>query len=306
VAFLSNIANAHARLNANVRGALWMLASAFTFTLMTTFIKYLGAEYSAALQTFYRQIAACLVLLPIIARDPVGAFRTTRPGILCFRALAGTIGTILFFWVFQKLPLAEANALSFTRTLWIVPLAIFVLREYVGPWRVGATVVGFAGTVLMLQPVVAANSVWPALAALLAALLFSLTITGLKVVARDHGVMTLTVWSAFLGLLLSTPMAVLEWRWPSWGDLALLGAMGVLGLVNQFCYIKGMAIGDAAAMAPLDYTRLIFAVIIGFALFHEVPDLVTMLGAGVVIGSTLFITLREARLNAEPGQAPAP
>jgi drug/metabolite transporter (DMT)-like permease len=306
VALLADITAAHARLSANVRGALWMLASAFTFTLMTTLIKYLGADYSAALQTFYRQVAACLVLLPIIARDPIGAFRTTRAGILLFRALAGTFGTILSFWVFQVMPLAEANALSFTRTLWIVPLAIFVLREYVGAWRIAATVVGFAGTLLMLQPALANDSPWPAAAALTSALLFSLTIAGMKVVTRDHGVMTLTVWSAFLGLVLATPLALLEWRWPTPGDLGLLAAMGVLGLINQYCYIKGMAIGDAAAMAPIDYSRLIFAVIIGFLFFHELPNLVTMLGAAVVIGSTLFITLREARLKPHPNAPPAP
>ncbi|MFT3728331.1 MAG: DMT family transporter [Terricaulis sp.] len=303
MAFLANITAAHARASANIRGALWMVLSALTFTVMTTLIKYLGADYSAALQTFYRQVAACLVLLPLIARDPIAALRTTRPGIILFRSLAGTVGTILSFWAFQKLPLAEANALSFTRTLWIVPLAIFVLREFVGPWRIGATMVGFAGTLLMLQPAVATNAGWPAAAALTAALLFSMTIAGMKVVARDHSVMTLTVWSAFLGLLLSTPMALLEWRWPTLPDLALLCAMGVLGLINQFCYIKGMAIGDAAAMAPLDYTRLIFAVIIGLVFFHEIPNAVTMLGAAVVIGATLFITLREARLKPEPDTA---
>jgi len=307
VALLTDISAAHARLSANVRGALWMVLSAFTFTVMTTLIKYLGAGYSPALQTFYRQVAACLVLLPLIARDPIGAFRTTRPGIILFRSFAGTTGMILSFWSFQKLPLAEANALSFTRTLWIVPLAIFVLREYVGPWRIGATFVGFLGTLLMLQPAVASQVGWPAVASLAAALLFSMTIAGMKVVARDHSVLTLTVWSAFLGLVLATPLALMEWRWPNLPDLALLGAMGVLGLVNQYCYIKGMAIGDAAAMAPLDYTRLIFAVIIGFAFFHEVPNAVTMLGAAIVIGATLFITLREARIAREPeAAAPSP
>jgi len=307
VALLADITKAHARLGANLRGALWMVASAFTFTVMTTLIKYLGADYSAALQTFYRQIAACIVLAPFIAGDPIGAFRTTRPGILLFRSLAGTFGTILSFWVFQVMPLGEANALSFTRTLWIVPLAIFVLREYVGPWRIGATLVGFAGTLLILQPAVANDAGWPAAAALAAAFLFSLTIAGMKVVTRDHSVMTLTVWSAFLGLVLSLPLALMEWRWPTLQDLALLAAMGVLGLVNQYCYIKGMAIGDAAAMAPIDYTRLIFAVIIGFLIFHEIPNLVTMLGAAIVIGATLVITLREARLKPRPDPAaPSP
>ena len=290
----------YGRLSANVRGALWMLASAITFTLMTSLIKYLGADYSPALQTFYRQAAGLLVLAPIIVRDPVGAFRTSRPGILLFRSLAGTLGMVLAFWAYQEMPLAEANALSFTRTLWIVPLAIFVLGEKVGPWRLGATLIGFGGVLIMLQPSIANAVGWPAAAALSSAALFAMTITGMKVMTRDHSVTVLMVWSAVLGFVLSIPLAVTEWRWPDPVDLALLAAMGVLGLVTQVCYIKGMALGDAAAMAPIDYTRLVFAILFGLVLFHEVPNLVTMLGALVVIGSTLVITLRDLHSKQQP------
>ena len=277
-----------------------MLASAITFTLMTSLIKYLGADYSPALQTFYRQAAGLLVLAPIIVRDPVGAFRTSRPGILLFRSLAGTLGMVLAFWAYQEMPLAEANALSFTRTLWIVPLAIFVLGEKVGPWRLGATLIGFGGVLIMLQPSIANAVGWPAAAALSSAALFAMTITGMKVMTRDHSVTVLMVWSAVLGFVLSIPLAVTEWRWPDPVDLALLAAMGVLGLVTQVCYIKGMALGDAAAMAPIDYTRLVFAILFGLVLFHEVPNLVTMLGALVVVGSTLVITLRDLHSKQQP------
>lgn len=290
----------YGRLSANMRGALWMLASAITFTLMTSLIKYLGADYSPALQTFYRQAAGLLVLAPIIVRDPVGAFRTSRPGILLFRSLAGTLGMVLAFWAYQEMPLAEANALSFTRTLWIVPLAIFVLGEKVGPWRLGATLIGFGGVLIMLQPSIANAVGWPAAAALSSAALFAMTITGMKVMTRDHSVTVLMVWSAVLGFVLSIPLAVTEWRWPDPVDLALLAAMGVLGLVTQVCYIKGMALGDAAAMAPIDYTRLVFAILFGLVLFHEIPNLVTMLGALVVVGSTLVITLRDLHSKQQP------
>ncbi|MBX3430880.1 MAG: DMT family transporter [Hyphomonadaceae bacterium] len=290
----------YGRLSTNVRGALWMLASAVTFTLMTSLIKYLGDDYSPALQTFYRQAAGILVLVPIVLRDPVGAFRTSRPGILLFRSLAGTLGMVLAFWAYQKMPLAEANALSFTRTLWIVPLAIFVLGEKIGPWRLGATLIGFAGVLIMLQPSIANAVGWPAAAALSSAALFAMTVTGMKVMTRDHSVTVLMVWSAALGFVLSIPLAVLEWRWPEPLDLALLAAMGVLGLVTQVCYIKGMSLGDAAAMAPIDYTRLVFAILFGLALFHEVPNMITMFGALIVIGSTLVITLRELHFKQKP------
>ena len=291
---------AYSRLSANVRGALWMLASAVTFTLMTSLIKFLGDDYSPALQTFYRQAAGLIVLAPLILRDPVRAFATTRPGILLFRSLAGTLGMILAFWAYQEMHLAEANALSFTRTLWIVPLAVFVLGEKIGPWRLGATFVGFIGVLIMLQPSIANAVGWPAAAALGSAALFAMTVTGMKMMTRDHSVTVLMVWSAVLGFVLAIPYAVLEWRWPEPLDLALLAAMGVLGLVTQLAYIKGMALGDAAAMAPIDYTRLVFAILFGLVFFHEVPNWITMLGALIVIGSTLVITLRELRSNKEP------
>lgn len=285
------------KLSRNIHGVLWMLASALAFTLMTSLVKYLGEGYSPALQTFYRQVAACVVLLPIIARDPVKAFRATRPGILLYRALVGTFAVMLAFYAYQELPLAEANALSFTRTLWIVPLAVLVLRESIGPWRLGAMLVGFAGVLLILQPTAMGHGGLPAFAALASAFLMATTITGMKIMTRDNSVLVLTVWSALLGLVLAAPVAAFEWRWPTLPDLALLSIMGIAGLAAQSCYIKGMAIGDTTAMAPIDYSRLIFALLVGFVLFQDIPNPLAMAGAAVVIASTLFITFREARLK---------
>lgn len=276
-----------------------MIASAITFTLMTMLIKWLGADYPAALQTFYRQVAGTLVLLPIIIADPRGSFRTTRPGILLFRALAGTTGMILSFYAYAEMPLADANALSFTRTLWVVPLAAFVLKERIGPRRIAATTIGFLGALVMLQPTGEQGSYLslPALAALASAFLIAMTVTGMKFMTRDHSTTTLMVWSAVLGLILSIPPAMFVWRWPTAVDLMLLAAMGVLGTVTQWCYIKGMAEGDAMVMAPIDYTRLVFAIVIGYIAFSEVPNTLTLAGAAIIIASTLYITVRESRLG---------
>ena len=282
-----------AGLTPNVRGAIWMLASALAFTAMTTLVKFLGADYSPALQTFYRQVAGILVLAPIIVRDWRRAFYTTRPFILLFRSAAGTVAMILNFYAYQKMPLADANALSFTRSLWLAPLAFFVLRETLGPLRIGATVVGFAGVILMLTPSGHVHLDLPALAALASAFLFALTITGMKVMTRDHSPFTLLVYAAVLGLVFAIPPAMFEWRWPHPVDLILLVIMGVLGVVTQACYIKGMQIGDAAAMAPIDYTRLVFAVAAGALLFHQLPGPRTLIGAAIVVSATLYITWRE-------------
>lgn len=281
-----------------------MLASAVSFTLMTLLIKLLGRDYPAALQTLYRQLAGVLVLLPVILRDPRAAFHTTRLGILLFRGVAGTVGMVLAFYAYQKLPLADANALSFTRTLWLVPLAAFVLKEHVGPRRISATLAGFGGALLMLQPSAHPNLGWPAAAAVASAFLFAFTVTGMKIMTRDHTTLTLMSWSTVLGFVLAIPPAVFVWRVPPLGDVALLGAMGVLGTITQACYIKGMAEGDAAVMAPMDYSRLIFAIVFGYVIFGEVPNSMTMLGTSIVIASTLYITVREARLgHPQPARA---
>jgi drug/metabolite transporter (DMT)-like permease len=284
-------------LSPNARGVLWMLASSITFTAMTTLIKFLGADYPASLQAFYRQAAGLLVLAPWILRHPTRAFATTRPGILIFRAGAGTIGMIMSFYAFQKMPLAEANALSFTRTLWLVPLAAFMLREKIGPHRLGAAVVGFLGVVLMLHPGGKGGPIGvPQLCMLAASLLFSFTVVGMKALTRDHPPSTLLYWSAALGFLFTLPLALLSWRWPTPTDLMLLCLMGAIATVNQACYIKGMQAADAAAMAPMDYTRLVFSVAAGFFLFGEVPGGLTLVGASIVIASTLYITWREQRI----------
>ena len=292
----SQVATFWERLAPNTRGAVWMVGSALGFTLMAVLIKYLGHGYSAPLQTFYRQVAGFIILAPMVIRRP-SVFRTTRPGILIFRASAGTIGMILSFYAFQEMPLAQANALSFTRTLWLVPLAAFVVREVVGVPRIVAALAGFVGVVVMIGPGLIGNFEigLPAMAMLASAFLFALTVTGMKVMTRDHNPSTLLVWSAALGLLFSLPGAFIQWRWPAPVDLILLAAMGAAGTITQFCYIKGMSIGDAGAMAPIDYIRLVFTAAAGFWLFHEVPTLWTLLGAAIVVVSTLYITWREQR-----------
>jgi drug/metabolite transporter (DMT)-like permease len=282
-----------------------MLGSALGFTVMTALIKLLGSNYPAALQTFYRQLAGLIILLPIIVRDWRGALRTHRPWILIYRSGIGVVAMILSFYAYQKLPLADANALSFTRSLWMVPLALFVLKERVGPLQIAAALVGFGGVLIMLQPTGQGGPAvgTPQLAALASAFLFATTITGMKVLTRDHRPVTLLVYSAILGLVFSVPPAIFVWKIPALPDLGLLAAMGVMGTVTQACYIKGMQVGDAGAMAPIDYTRLVFALILGWFMFHSLPSVQVITGAAIVVASTLIITLREQHLSRRARQA---
>jgi drug/metabolite transporter (DMT)-like permease len=290
----------------NVEGALWMACSAVTFTIMTILVHYLGTQYSATLQTFYRQAASLAVLTPMLIRSGPRVFHATRPGILIFRAGAGTLAVILANYGYQLLPLAVANALSFTRALWIAPLAATFLHERVDRVRIGASVVGFAGVLIILgadirQPA----AFWPALAGLASAFLFAFTVTGGKFVTRDHSVLTILAWGAVLGFVFSIPPALLSWRTPTLRDFVLLCLMGASGMVTQACFVKGIQRGDATATAPVDYIRLVFAIAAGYFLFGEVPRWSSLGGAAVVIGSAIYLAWREHGIAVRAARAAA-
>src|SRR5262245_44346984 len=103
---MTDLAAAYQRLPGNMRGALWVPASALSFTVMSLLVRYLGESYSPAVQTFYRQAAGLAVLAPVILRDPRGAYRTKRVGLMLFRSVAGVLALTLAFYSFQTMPLA--------------------------------------------------------------------------------------------------------------------------------------------------------------------------------------------------------
>ena len=118
----------------------------------------------------------------------------------------------------------------------------------------------------------------------------------MKRLSRDHEPLTILAWSAMIALLFTLPIALLEWRWPSWGDLAQLFAMGALGAVTQGLYLRGLSSGDAVVLVPVDYSRLVFAAIFGYLFFGEIISLQTLVGATIIIGSTLFLSWDEHRV----------
>lgn len=273
-------------LSPNVTGCFWVFASTLAFTAMMTLVKYLGEDYPAAVQCAYRQLASVTLLSPWLLARPRRTMSTPRPLLLLCVVALSTLGLVLSLYSYQVLPFAEANALSFTRMLWIVPLAMLLLRERVSAIQVCATAVGFCGVLVMLRPDQALTFDLGQIAALGAALLAALLIVFTKSLMGDHRPMTVLAWNATIGLLLSLPLAVLAWRWPSQKDFILLCAMGVLGVATQGLYYKGLTHGDAAMVSLVDYSRLVLAVGVGWALFSESPNARTLIGAAIIVAAT--------------------
>ncbi len=283
-------------LSANMQGALWMVGSALAFTVMTSCIKALAQrDYGESQMVFFRCAVGLALLAPVALRAGPSAWATPRPWPMARRCIGSAIGLLLGFYAFANMPLASAQSLSFARTLFVVVLAILLLKEKVGSWRQGALVAGFVGILVMLRPSEMQID-GAALAALASALLMAYSVVTVKDLTRDHSTLTLVIWMNAATTVIGLPFAFFAWRTPGLEDGLIFALLAVSGVIAQTFFTRGMAAGDASLMALMDYVRLPLAALAGLLVFHEVLDGWTLLGAGIVIGSTVLITVREARL----------
>ncbi len=297
------------RLPGNVQGAAWITASALTFTLMATTIKALGPHMTSFEIAFFRSLFGLCITLPFCLRAGIPGFATRRPALHLGRAAAGVSAMLCGYYGYIHLPLADAVAISFTKTLFMIVLAVLFLGESVHRRRWSATAVGFVGVLIMLRPGGGAPVV-ATLAALAGAASVSAGIVFVKKLSGTERPATILFYYGVIATLATLPPALLVWTPPDSQQLALLALLALLAVSGQFCAIRGYRVGEATALVPFGYSRLIFAAVIGFLLFAEVPDLWALAGAAVIALSTLYIGLREAirgkrPASGEPGaQAP--
>lgn len=279
----------------NVRGMVWMLGSAVCFTAMAGLLKVLAQRgFSEAEMIFFRAAAGFAVLAPVAVVGGWRRWAVRRPWQVLWRCLYSTVGFYASFYAFVHLPLAQAQAITFSRTLFVVVLAALLLHEAVGWRRWAAVGVGFIGVLVMTRP--SGASFDPAtLAALAASFFFALSIVTVKDLTRDHSTLTLVLWTNAFTTLVGLPFALWDWTTPGALDFLLLLGLGLAGVGAQSCYVRALSHGEASALGLVDYVRLPLAVLMGFVLFAERPDGLTLIGAAVVIGSTVYIAWRESR-----------
>ncbi|RAN39685.1 DMT family transporter [Hyphomonas sp. GM-8P] len=284
----------------NLEGALWMTASGLVFTVFLTLSKVQSAEYDPGFLAFFRSFIALILTLPVIIQQGWGIMRIHQPGMVLLRSLFGTMGFIFGFYAVSAqfgLPLSEFNAISFSRAMFITVLAAGLLKETVGWHRWGATLAGFIGVLIMTQP--QAGVSLGTLLALAAAFCMAGAITLVKLLSRNHRPVTLLIWANLLSSAMLLPLAL--WKMPevmpSWQDWAMITLMGGCGVAGQYFYIRGMAIGDASFLSPIDYLRLPMAATVDWLLFKALPGPWTWVGTFIIIGATAYITLRERQVR---------
>ena len=286
----------------NRRAALWLLASATMFTFTGVLVKTLGQTLHPFEISFFRGLVALAVILPIFSRTGgiLAGMRTQIPLLQITRGVVGSVAMFLGFYAIVALPLADAQAISFSRNLFLVPLAAFILSEAVGPRRAIAACVGFVGVLIMLRPNMGAGDAGMLLslgaaAALGHAFLVALATVVVNIASRHDGSVTLMFYTNTVSVTLIAIPTFFVWQTPNMSELMMLVAMGILATASHNCFIRAFALGEASVIAPVDYARLIFAALAGFVVFSTVPDIYTITGALIIVASSFYILRREAQ-----------
>ena len=262
------------------------------FVSLDTVAKYMSQSYPVPQVLWARYFFHVALLAAILGPRIPSVVRTNRLGLQLVRSVLLLGATGCFFSAISLMPLASASAIMFVAPILVTALSMPLLGERVGPHRWASVVVGFLGALVIIRPGTEAMDP-AALLALGGATCYALyQITTRQLTGVDPPMTTLA-YSASVGALLSTAFVPVVWVTPAWLDWIGFVALGVFGGVGHFTLIKAFQNAPAATVTPFGYSSLIWATLFGFAVFGDLPDGWTVLGALIIAASGLYIVHRE-------------
>ena len=281
------------------RGMLLMLISVALFSLMDAALKTLSAHYPPF------QVAALrgLSSLPLVlawALWTVGAMPLLRVRwpLHLLRGVLGIAMMASFVYALKRLPLSTAYSIFFVAPLLITALSVPILGEKVGPRRWTAIAIGLVGVLVVLRPTGAGMMSMAGLAVLVAATGYAVSAITVRVLARTDSTQAITFWLLALMALGAGALAFPNWVPLRAQDAWIIGGIGVAGALGQYTITEAFRLGEASLIAPLEYTALLWGVLLDLTLWGVLPDSVTWLGAAIIIASGLYLIRRE-KVHAE-------
>jgi drug/metabolite transporter (DMT)-like permease len=282
------------QLPAAVRGALWMLLAAAMFACMGGLIRFLSNDIHPLVTGFFRSVFGMILILPFMAKFGFGMMRTRRHGLFLLRGVASGLGQAFYFMAMAFLPLADAVSLTFTAPLFGVVLAVALLGEKFRLPRWIATVVGFAGVLIVLRPGFAEVTL-VTLTPLLAAFSMSFIWVFVKMLSKTEPTERIVFYMMAYTIPTSLVPALFVWTTPPLELVPWLVVLAVFANLGQVAMTNAYRAAEATAVFPFDFARLPFTALIAFFAFSQTPDIWTWLGALVIFGSTVYIVRHEAR-----------
>ena len=275
-------------------GVLVMLAAMFLFSLNDALGKWLVASYSVGQVLLLRSAAALIVLLPFLLRTGIAnVVRAERPMLQFARVVFSTAEVFCFYWAVYFLPLADVMTYWLAAPIYVAALSPFLLKEKVGPIRWIAIALGFVGVLVALTPSGEVNPL-AIVVSVIGTLAFALmVVTGRTL--RGTPDKTLVFFQILGALAAGLVLAPFDWSMPTGPDFVLLATLGVVSMVAHMCVNRAVKLADAAAVAPLQYTLLPWAIVLGYLMFGDLPGPMTLIGAAIIITSGFVIYIRENR-----------
>lgn len=290
-------------MSAPVRAALAMLAASALIAVTTLLAKALGQDGAGAalhpLQVSAGRFAFGFAALALIAAIRRPALAGTPLGLHAARTLAGWAGVTCMFAASARMPLADANAISFLSPVAAMVLAVVFLAERVGPWRWAAAGICLAGALVLIRPGSAAFQP-AALLALAAALLMGVETILIKQLAGREPVLRLLLVNNAIGTVIAVAAVLAVWQPPTAPQWAMLVAIGLVTVSAQAFFIAAMRLAEASYAMPFFYATLVFAAACDAAVFGVLPDAAGLAGAGIIIAGALLLVWRESRTRRQP------
>lgn len=278
-----------------------VLSASATFSIGSAVVKALTADFPVMEIVAFRSLLAFVALVPVLWRHGgVSALATRRPLGHVLRTLCGFVATVTTVYGYAVLPLATVTALGFAMPLFLTILSVPLLGERVGPRRGSAVLAGLGGVLLMLRPWQSGSALPPGPVGIVLAgvVTWALAMIGIRRMgAAGERNVTIVAWYSLGTAALAAIGALPHWVAPTLPQLAALTAAGLLSGVAQLLMTEGYRSGETTLVAPFEYGAILYATVLGIALWGEWPDAWSLLGVAVLIGAGLYIWHREVTLG---------
>jgi drug/metabolite transporter (DMT)-like permease len=277
-----------------VQGMVWMVLGGLLFSLLNTVARELTLQLDVYQSQFLRYLFGLLVILPWVFRDGWRAYMPVNMAGQFWRGGVHTLGLILWFTALPKISLADMTAIGFTGPIFIMIGAAWFLGEPMRKDRWIAAIIGFAGVLVVVLPKMSGDGGWYNLVMLASSPVFAASFLITKALTRYEKPGVIVLWQAITVTVLSLPMALPNWQMPTPVQWLGFAATGVLGTLAHYSLTRAFALSEISATQSLRFLDLVWASVLGWLVFGDVPSEWTWAGALVILGSTVWIARRES------------
>lgn len=268
-------------------GALFMLSSSLVFSFAGILVKTLSSELPLTMLVFFRNAGGLMVIIPWMLMREDASFRTRHLGNHALRAAAGVTAMYCFFFTITKMPLAEAISLNFTSPLIIPVMGYFMLKEKI-PARIGLILaVGFVGVLLIVKPGMAVFNP-AALVGVFSAFFASFALVNVRKLTRTEPALRVVFYFALIGSLITLVPMLFYWQNPSPRQWLMLLGVGFFATGGQFLLTRGYASGPVGQVGFFHYSAVIFAGLVDWLIWSEIPDALSLGGVSLICVAGIF------------------